>query len=207
MEKRRIILIGGAPVTGKSILAKKISDEYGIPWISTDVIRSWMKTIVSKDKFPHLFNFTNITAEEHYKKHSVEETIKFEKLRDQEVFKGIKTFIEKNDDWKLCVIEGISIHPKFISKLKSEEYEIYPIFLVDNDKNRIKEILFERGLWGDADSYEDWVKDIEEEYLVKTNQYYMKECEKYNLKCFEIEEKRQESTKKVFKYLDSKLGI
>ena len=205
MERRRIILIGGAPITGKSVLAKKISDEYGIPWLSTDVIRSWMKTIVSKDKFPHLFNFTEITAEEHYKKHSVAETIKFEKLRDQDVFKGIKSFIEKNDDWKEYVIEGISLHPKFISQLESEDYKVYPIFLVDNDEKRIRDILFSRGLWGDADTYEDWVKDIEEKYVIETNQYYMKECEKYKLKCFEIAEKRQDTTKKIFEWLDSKL--
>ena len=204
MEKRRIILIGGAPATGKSVLAKKLSNEYGIPWISTDVIRDWMKTVVSKDKYPHLFNFTEITAEEHYKKHSVAETIKFEKLRDQDVFKGIKSFIEKNDDWEECIIEGISLHPKFISQLNSEDYEIYPIFLVDNDEKRIKDILVTRGLWDDAHTYEDWVKDIEEEYLIKTNQYYMKECEKYKLKYFEIAEKRQETTKKIFTYLESK---
>ena len=35
-----IYLIGGAPRSGKTILSKRIAQKNGIPWISTDTIRS-----------------------------------------------------------------------------------------------------------------------------------------------------------------------
>lgn len=38
-----IILIGGAPTTGKTTLAKALSRVLGLPWISTDHIRAWMQ--------------------------------------------------------------------------------------------------------------------------------------------------------------------
>ncbi|MEA3414108.1 MAG: hypothetical protein U9Q99_01100 [Nanoarchaeota archaeon] len=202
---KKIILIGGSPATGKTTLAKKLSQRYNCPWISSDFIRSWMKTFISKKDFPNLFNFTNITAEKYYQKHSINETIKFEELRDKEVFKGIKTFIEKNEDWDLFIIEGISIHPKFISRLKSKNYKIYPIFFIDKNKERIKKILYTRGLWGKAHTYKDWVKDIEQKYLIKTNIKYLKECEKLNLPYFEINKNRNETVKKIIKHLDSKI--
>ena len=93
---RKVILIGGAPATGKSTLAKELSKNFNCPWISADFIRSWMKTIVSKKEYPNLFRFANTTAEEHYKKYSVQETLDFEDLRDREVFNGVKKFILKN---------------------------------------------------------------------------------------------------------------
>jgi 2-phosphoglycerate kinase len=202
---KKIILIGGAPATGKTTLAKKLSKKYNCPWISTDFIRSWMKNIISKKDFPNLFHFSNITAEEYYKKHTINETIKLEKLRDKEVFKGIKTFIEKNHNWDLFIIEGISIHPEFISKLKSKNYKIYPIFFIENNEERIKNILYTRGLWGDAKTYEDWVKNIEQKYLLKTNSHYLKNCKKLKLPYFEIDKNRNKTIKKIIKHLDSKL--
>jgi 2-phosphoglycerate kinase len=204
---KKIIIISGAPATGKTTLAKELSKKYNCPWISTDLIRPWMRSLVSKEKYPNLFNFTNITAEEHYKKYTAEETIELEKLRDKDVFKGTKLFILNNENWDFFIIEGISIHPSFISELKLGDYEIYPIFLIDKDKNRIKDIVFNRGLWSKAREYEDWVKVIEQEYLIKTNDYYLSDCKKLNLPYFEIDKDRDKTTNEIIKYLDSKIKI
>ncbi|MDA3836825.1 MAG: hypothetical protein PF542_04335, partial [Nanoarchaeota archaeon] len=194
---KQIILLGGAPTTGKTTLAKKLSKEYNCPWISTDFIRSWMKSIVLKKRFPHLFNFNNLTAEEHYKKYSIDETIALEKLRDKEVFKGIKEFIKINNDWDRFIIEGISIHPEFIKELSSNDYEVFPIFLIEKNKKRIKKFLYKRGLWDDAHKYEDWVKEIELEELVKTNLYYANECRLLNLPFIEIKEDYNETINEI----------
>ena len=48
--KKEIILIGGAPTIGKSFLAKKLSEEMKIPWISTDTIREFMREVVRIEK-------------------------------------------------------------------------------------------------------------------------------------------------------------
>ena len=62
--------------------------------------------IHSEKDYPHLFNFANVTAEEHYSNnYDVEKSMKLEKLRDVEVMKGVKTFISKNNDWDFFIIE------------------------------------------------------------------------------------------------------
>lgn len=202
---RKVILIGGSPATGKSTLAKKLSKKFNCPWISADFIRSWMKTMVSKEEYPNLFKFTNTTAEEHYKKYSIQDTINFEDLRDREVFNGVKKFILKNDEWDLFIIEGISLHPKFISELKNKKLEIYPIFLIDNNKDRIREILFTRGMWGDADTYEDWVKEIEQKYLIEINSRIMNDCKTLGLNYFEIKNNRQDTIDEIVSHLSKDL--
>lgn len=203
---KKIIIIGGAPTTGKTTLAKNLSKKYNCPWISTDFIRCWMKTLVSKKDFPHLFNFEDITAEEHYKKYSIDETINLEELRDKEVFKGVKTFVEKNLNWDLFIIEGISVHPEFISELESKNCKVFPVFLIDNNKDRIKKILHTRGLWDDAHKYKDWIKEIEQKYLEKTNFHYLEACKKLKIPFFEIKEDRNETISEIENYLSSKLN-
>ncbi len=200
-QKRKIILIGGAPATGKSTIAHTLSKELECPWFSTDFVRAWMKQLVSNEDYPELFNFAGISAEEHYKKFSVSETIASEKARDTQVFKGVKAFIETNCDWSCYIVEGISIHPDFLTELNGDDYEIYPLFLIDLHKERIKEILHTRGLWGDAHTYEDWVKDIELEYLIETNREYQRLCEEYKLPYFKIGEDRNETILRVKEYL------
>ncbi|MCT4617039.1 MAG: hypothetical protein N4A38_02400 [Candidatus Gracilibacteria bacterium] len=196
---KKIIIIGGAPATGKTTLAKTLSDKFNYPWISTDFIRGWMKTLVSKKDFPNLFNFSDITAEEHYSNnYDIKKSIKSEQKRDADVFKGVKSFISKNKYWGCFIIEGISIHPKDISQLESQEYKIYPIFLIDENIDRIRDILYSRGLWDKADTYEDWVKEIELEYLIQTNAYYLEECKKLNLPYFKIDKNREKTIEKIF---------
>lgn len=201
---RNIILIGGAPATGKTTLAKFFSKKLNVPWISTDLIRSWMKSIVSKDDFPDLFNFVNITAEEHYTKFDVLETINYEVARDKEVFKGVKSFIDSNDEWVSFIIEGISIHPDFVSQL-SDDFNIIPVFLIDENSARIKDIIYSRGLWDKAGAYSDWVKEIEIDYLIQTNTNYLESCKKNNLKFFLIDKDRNKTINEIASYLDTLL--
>ncbi|MFK7779579.1 MAG: hypothetical protein QM490_00290 [Candidatus Gracilibacteria bacterium] len=200
---KKILIIGGAPATGKSTLAKKLSKKYNCPWVSTDFIRNLMKTLVSKKDYPSLFNFANITAEEHYgNNYNVEKSIKHEQERDEDVFKGVKSFILKNNDWDFFIIEGISIHPKNILELKSKDYEVFSIFLIDNNESRIRNILYSRGLWSKADTYEDWIKELELEYLIKTNGNYLEESKKLNLPYFEIDVDRDKTINKIMSYFE-----
>lgn len=48
----------------------------------------------------------------------------------------------------------------------------------------MRQILFERGLWEDAEDYAAWVKDIE--YLKKLNSEFLQKCRTLDLSFFEI---------------------
>ena len=74
---------------------------------------------------------------------------------------------------------------KVINQLK-EKNNIVPIFLVDNNLERIRKTIFTRGLWDDADKYPDNLKEKEVEWVVAFNNFIKKEANKYNYQTIEI---------------------
>ncbi len=197
---KEIIFIWWAPWTWKTSLAKHISKKKQICYISADFIREWMKLVSTKDKFKNLFVFPS-TAEIHYKKYSIEETIKMEQKRDNDVIKWVIYFIKKNKFWESYIIEWITIHPKYVEKLKELfNIKMVFIFLVDLNKSRIKDIIFTRGLWWK----EKRVKKLEVEYVLKTNKYYLEELKKYNYKYYLIDKNRNKTIYDIEKDLNIK---
>ena len=84
---------------GKSTLAKKIALARGINWISTDQIRTIMQKATNKDANPDLFIDAN-TGE------TAEGSAALEVKKAEAVWRGIAEFIEHNNPWEGCVIEG-----------------------------------------------------------------------------------------------------
>jgi len=197
---RKILFIGGAPTVGKTTIAKKLSIKYRIPWISTDLMREWMCEVVSINKYPDLFLDKEHTAESFWTKYysNIKGAIAQEKKRDIEVFKGVKKFLEENNYWDSYILEGISIHPEMIREIKKmKDIEFTPIFLIQNGEKIIKKVAYERGLWGEANSYEDWVKEKEIRYIKLFNDWYKKECIKNKVEFIELKGTKKEIFKKI----------
>lgn len=182
-----IVLIGGAPTVGKSYAAKKIAKELRFECISTDDIREDMRKRVNKKDYPALFKFANADskmAEKYLTKNSAKDIVKSQNKESQEMFKEIKSIVEKNLQ-KDLIIEGIAILPELINKLTTKE-KIKPLFLTDENKERIRKVVFTRGLWDDADKYSDSLKEKEVEWVLEFNKFLKKEAKKYKLKIVEI---------------------
>jgi len=193
---QKIIILSWAPWTGKSTLAKKIAKDFFCPFISGDFIRNWLQVLFKEDRKNNLF-LLKWSAKEHYSKYSIEDTLEMEYKRDKEVFKWIKPFIEHNKDWDFYIMEWISFHPEFIWELDFNNIEIFPIFLVDQNYDRIKSILKTRWLWG----IEHETKKIEAEYLKLANNNYLNEAKKYDLKYFILDMNRKKSIEEIKKYI------
>ncbi len=187
--ENKIILIGGAPVIGKSFIAEKLSKELGIPWISTDIIRELMRGIVGKKDYPVLSYFTKAKAETYLKKHTPEQIVADQNKESLEVWKGIKVFIDSNYVWDSYIIEGVAILPRLVYKDFKNNKNIKPIFLLDENRKGIKKIIYTRGLWDDADKYSDSVKEKEIEWVIAFNKYLKKELGKYKFPYIEIKDR------------------
>lgn len=184
----KIVLIGGAPTVGKSFTARRLSEELKIPWISTDTIREMMRKIVDKNKYPNLFRFEDEerSAENYLTTHTPQQIVDNQNEESLDVWKGVSALIETDYSWKNYIIEGVAILPELVSQLKIEGCDIKPIFLVDSDKERTRKVIFERGLWDDADKYSDSVKEIEVEWATLFNEFIRSESDKYGYKPYEI---------------------
>jgi 2-phosphoglycerate kinase len=185
----KIILIGGAPTVGKSFIAQKLSEELGIPWISTDDIREKVKSdnVQEKDKYPKLFYFHNAVAEEYLQNNSAEQIVVDQNLESHEIWSDIEKFILSNAENSAYIIEGVAILPELVQKSFGSNKNVKAIFILNNDAERIRKIVFERGLWDDADKYSDSVKEKEVEWVLAFNEWLRDEVEKYGFLTVGIE--------------------
>lgn len=132
----KIILIGGAPGSGKSMLAKKIALARGVNWISTDQIRTIMQKATNKDANPDLFVDANTGLD-------AEESGELEIKKAEAVWKGVAEFINHNNPWEGCVIEGTAVLPHLIARDLKDRQDILPIFVVQPEET-IKQVIVER---------------------------------------------------------------
>lgn len=184
----KVILLGGAPTNGKSYIARKLSEELKLPWISTDTIREAMREIVRKEDYPRLFKFAGetITAEHHLSTHTPQQIVESQNEESEVVWKGVKAFIETDYVWKTFIVEGVAVLPHLVAKLDKSKVEILPVFLVDEDRERVKDVVYTRGLWDDADKYSDDVKPVEVEWAMLFSEHLKNECNKHGYKPYVI---------------------
>ncbi|MBI2674471.1 MAG: hypothetical protein HYX22_01915 [Candidatus Yanofskybacteria bacterium] len=180
---RKIVLIGGSPTAGKSYTARRIAEDLKLPWISTDTIREQMRELVKKEDYPDLFHHSEATSEmavEFLTHNTAEEIVEHQNKESLEVWKGVKAFIETDYVWGSFVVEGVAVLPKLASELKGGN-DIRAFFLVDEDIERVRNTIFTRGLWDEADKYPDSVKEKEIAWVLAFNSYIKEEAKKYNL--------------------------
>lgn len=164
--KRKIILIGGMPTAGKTTVSRQVAKHFDLPLISTDQIRIIMQSVASKSKHPLLFSTDGQTAEKFLTTYSAAEIAEMEYNQGNEVWIGIKHFIETDWTWRNgCVIEGVSILPSLVHELDTETRDLRVVFLSDNDHSRIEHVVYNRGLFDDASLYSDDLKEKEVEWL------------------------------------------
>lgn len=178
---KKVVLIGGAPTSGKSYLARKMSESLKLPWISTDVVREWMRKISDLTKYPELSRFTyeEGAAERYLTTHSPEKIVEEQNIESVDVWKGVGALIEADYVWTNFIVEGVAVLPKLVSEAKFEGTEIKPIFLIEENEERIRDIVYKRGLWDDANKYPDSVKDIEIKWASLFNKWIKSEADKY----------------------------
>jgi shikimate kinase len=150
-------LIGGAPRAGKTTIAKRLSEELGISWISTDTIESVVCLYVQEERFAELFpktvvrRKTNQSNDIMYGEYTDREIIDLYKKQAKTVWKAIETFIECESKYSHdYVLEGHHLHPELVLELQGT----YPLRSVFIGRENVNETL-EAILKGSGDH--DWV--------------------------------------------------
>lgn len=181
------ILIGGAPLTGKSTIAKNFTNHIQI---STDEIRSLLYNLLKPEDNPDLFYDFGLSAEEFYDKYKTAAEVFEKEMKQAEATQeGVRALIKAEFSWESICIEGIAITPKFVEELsKNKKINVRGIFLYDDNKDRIRKRLFKRGLYDDAENYSDLIKEIELEWVIFYNQFYKHQAEKYKMELYSIDE-------------------
>lgn len=190
MKTKTIILIGGAPTTGKSTIAALVAKHLNLPWISTDQIREIMRLVARREDCPKLFNPKGYDAQKFLTKFSAAQIADMEMEQGKAVWPGIKKFIKDDYTWRDgFVIEGVNILPHLVANDFLNDKNIKSVFLVDEDADRIRDIIFNRGLWDDAHKYSDDLKPKEIEWVLAFSNKLKAEAKKYNYPTVEVHKK------------------
>lgn len=198
---KTIILIGGTPTAGKSNMAHLVAEYLRLPWISTDQIRDTMRLVAPREDHPNLFNPEGYTAERFLTEFSAEQIADIEMKQGEAVWPGIQQFIEHDYTWQRgFVMEGVNLLPHLIAKDFSNDAGIKPIFLVENNVDRIRDVVYTRGLWSDARTYSDEVKEQEVEWVLLFNKKLMLEIERYGYDWIDVK-KQQDDFQKILSIL------
>ncbi len=73
-----------------------------------------------------------------------------------------------------------------VAELIKENDKARAVFLIDENKERIKEIIYTRGLWDDARKYSDDVKEKEVEWVFAYNKWLKRETKRFSLPVVEV---------------------
>jgi 2-phosphoglycerate kinase len=168
----KIILIGGPQATGKTTLAQKVSTRLNIPWISTDQIR----TICG------------------IKSSSTKEGLEAEIENNEEIWKGVERFIRSPFPWENIIIEGVAILPHLVASL---DIKVNPVFIIDTDKTRIADVIYERSLLPWIKTKTDEQQEAKVAYILEFNDFIKQEAEKYNFPIVEISKTDEDVEKAV----------
>ncbi len=202
MKDKTIILIGGAPTTGKSTMAHMLSEHLQLPWMSTDQIREIMRTVVRREDNPDLFTPEGFETAEKFLNHfTVEDIVNMEMAQGLAVWTGIKKIVLDDYTWRDgFIIEGVNILPQSVAKDLKGLSSVQAVFLIDEDADRTKEVVYKRGLWDDADKYSDELKPKEVEWALLFSKQLRTEAEKYDFPWIEVE-KNKDDLQKVLNVL------
>ena len=187
----KLTLIGGAPLSGKTTLSRKIASRDGAVELSTDSIRSWMKSLVSPNDYPGLFYSDNMSAEDFYIKYDTPQSVVDGEIAEgMQVEKGVLALLKTAVTWDHLVVEGIAITPKLMTKIRDEyrDREVECIILVDENRHRIHDRISGRGLWGPLDSYPNSLIPKEVEWVILYNKWFHEQAIEYGIKILNVEQ-------------------
>jgi 2-phosphoglycerate kinase len=188
MKDKQIILIGGAPTTGKSTIAQALSRKLDLPYISTDQIRVMLQAVANPVKYPGLFNTADYDAERFLTELTAEQIADMEFEQGEETWIGVKALVSDCDyEWRSgCVIEGVGILPKMVAQDFANDHRVRAIFLVDHDLSRMRDTIFARGLWDEPEAYGDHLKEKEVEWAALYGKRLEAEAKKYGYPWIEV---------------------
>lgn len=184
-------LVGGAPLSGKTTLAKILAAQHQAVQISTDNIRDWMKRLSKPSDYPDLHYGAGLNAEQFYREFDTpQKVLQGEISQGKDVAIGIMAFLQCGLPWERIVIEGIAITPEFARQIAKEMPNISfeARFLYDDNQQRIQERIDRRGLWGPSGTYPDYLKAKEYDWVRLYNQFYLDKSATYGYAITHVDE-------------------
>ncbi|PIZ96919.1 MAG: hypothetical protein COX80_00125 [Candidatus Magasanikbacteria bacterium CG_4_10_14_0_2_um_filter_33_14] len=211
-----IYLIGAPPRCGKTTLAKKMSKQNKISWLSSDTLDSVVQTHTPKEEMEKKYPYSTlrkkgkaINNDTFYETYSSQKIMNVLKQEAKAVYKAIDTVIAcEIADGNNYIIEGYHIVPSFAQKMikKYGKQNVKAVFLTKfNAEKFAKDVIKSK-------TPNDWLLVLTKkpETFLKVgkmvslySQYFEKEARKNSLEVFNMDKKFNQQINKAIKYLNN----
>lgn len=175
MSRKPVILIGGIPVIGKTMLAFALAARMRCGALSTDTVRRIIRGVTTAKQFPGAHFFVGQRANLYLSKTPVHTILQHYHDESRDVFKALRPLINDFEPAKEYgfIIEGVAIVPRLVAAMRASHRK--SIFLVAKTKNEIEKNLYRRGLWAATKS----LQKKELEYLWAMNEEIKQEAKRF----------------------------
>ena len=162
-----------------------------------------MRAMVTKDTHPDLYSAEGYDAVSFLTTFTAKEIADIEFKQGVAAWAGNKRLIEDDYTWRQgFIVEGVNILPELIPTLETSS-DIRPVFLIDDSEERMRDVIFGRGLWGDAHNYPDDVKEKEIKWATVFSKRLEDSALEYNYPVVKIEK----DSKKDLQAVMTALGL
>lgn len=191
-----IYLIGGPPKCGKTTLAKKLAQEYGISWISADTLQNIVWAYTPREKhssfFPHSY-LRGESNDDFYAEHSPQQIIENYVAQGKTTYDAIsmmaETYLIDKDDF---IVEGYQVTPEIVDRVfkKFGKEHVKAVFLVKYDEQKFIQDIHK------STTQNDWIirKTKDEatyrriaKIIAEYSHYFENEAKKYGFKIFTMD--------------------
>ena len=117
--KTKVILIGGAPGTGKTTLGSALAVKLGITSLSIDDLRTAAQAVTTPESHPGLHIMRGMAYQEYFTNSSLEQLKTDATAQHEAVWPVVKRVISKHADWgSAIVIDGWHLRPDKVAQLE-----------------------------------------------------------------------------------------
>ena len=166
MSYPRVILIGGAPMVGKTTVASRLAATLGYGCLSTDDLGEALRAVTTKDSHPHLHPMEGYDYREYYITRSLDALIADVSLEHQALWPAIQRVIHKHATWGTpIVMEGWSLWPERVIQLRLPS--VQALWLVAQEETLRDRMGKARAFYGGASDEEA----MRQQYLARSFWY------------------------------------
>lgn len=132
MKYPKVIYIGGAPMVGKTTIARTIATQLDYSYISTDDICTAIASVTTPESHSAFHYMSAKDYREYYIQSSQDKLIEEINNQHEALWPALKTLMQNHLSWgEPLVIEGWGIRPSYVFELSGN---VGGLFLISSDK-------------------------------------------------------------------------
>ncbi len=146
----RVILVGGAPLSGKTAAAQSIGRQLGIPVIATDHLGEAARAVTNPASHGDLHACNPHDYRKYFTSYLPEQLLDHAIRAHQALWPAIEATIRRRLDWEgSAVIEGWALLPSLVAKIRSPK--LYSVWIETPESILMSRLIAQPGFVDGAD--------------------------------------------------------